>query len=392
MSTPPFSITAEIGTANNTWGTASTFLDITTRAVSFNITRGRTDYTQPFGAGTGSFTFRNNDGFFDPDVPTGLAQGIKVGRQVIIASDPNTVLERIVYIGFITDITLAYDMSGQALCTFTTADALSLLAQEQIDTGTTFPAQTTRERWDAVLALPEIDYSFITGGSTGLSTCAAGSASGSAIEYLNRVITTEQGAMFVDREGVLTFKNRYDILNPPSEVFGDGGGTDTPYEGIERLVTATELYNRLAAKRDGGTTIIRESTTSVNRFGIRFLDLGDVLFASDGEVTDMLDYAMVRYASSTPRIESVTTNLNEQSAATVADLVSLDLTDSATVKFTPPGTVGITAQVTIQSISHQCTVGSKWLVTYGFTPRDTSNYFVLDDSTLGRLDQNVLSF
>lgn len=387
--TPPLSITAEIGTANNVWGTASTFLDVTDRCFSFAIQRGRNDYTRPFDAGSGTFTFRNMDGYFDPDNPTGLVRGLKPGRQVIVALNPNTINEKVIYVGFITDIGLSYDLSGQATCTFSTSDALSLLAQEQIEAGTSFPAETTRERFDAVLALPEIDFPFITGGSTGLSTCEAGTASGNARDYLNKVITTEQGAMFVDREGVLTFRNRHDIINPPTATFSDSG-TDIPYEGIERKVTALELYNRLQANRQNEAPVIEESSASINQFGVRFLDLGEVLFETDGEVSDMLDYALVRYASNQPRISNVTTILDDKSTATITALATLDLTDSVTVKFTPPGTLGIIVPASIESISHRCTYGQKWVVTYGLAPRIA--YFVLDDLTLGRLDFNALAY
>jgi len=386
--TPALRIDAEIGTANITWGALSTFFDISDRCFSFNIQRGRNDYTRPFSAGTGTFTFRNLDGYFDPDNPTGLAQGIKIGRRVLLTINPGTIHERLLYVGFITDISLSYDLSGEATCTFSTADALSILAQQQIADGTTFPQQTTRERFDAVLQLPELDYVFVSGGSAGLSTCAAGNAAGNALSYLNKVITTEQGAMFVDREGVLLFRNRSDVLNVPTETFDDTG-IGLNYQGIERSVPSLELYNRLQANRSGEDAVVRESATSPNRFGIRFLDLGEVLFATDAEVTEMLDYAMVKFASSRPRIASITTMLDDKTAATIADIVTLELTDAVTVKFTPPGTIGITVQASIEAISHQCTVGGKWLVTFGLAPR--GNYLILDDVELGKLDQNALA-
>ena len=387
--TPPLGITAEIGTANINFGQASTFLEVADRCFSFNIRRGRNDYTKGFQAGVGTFVFRNLDGFFDPDAPTGLARGVKTGRRIIVASNPNTLLERIIYTGFITDIQLDYDLTGQATCTITTADALSILAQQEIDAGTAFPQQTTRQRFDDVLQLPELDYSFISGGSNGQSTCAAGTASGNALDYLNKVIATEQGAMFVDREGVLLFRNRYDVLNLPSETFADDG-SGTNYEAITRLVTSLELYNRLQANRTSQAPVIRESSDSINQHGIRYIDIGEVLFNTDAEVSDMLDYAMVRYTSTTPRIANATTILDDKSDSTIADLVSLELTDSITVKFTPPGTSQIVVPVSIESITHQCTVGSKWLITFGLAPR--GNYFMLDDVELGRLDENALAF
>jgi hypothetical protein len=116
------------------------------------------------------------------------------------------------------------------------------------------------------------------------------------------------------------------------------------------------------------------------------------LFNTDGEVTDMLDFAMVRFASTSPRIAEVTTLLDSKGQLTVANLVQLELTDSVTVEFTPPGVSQITVPCIIESVRHDFTVGGGWRLTFGFTPRDTSNYLVLDDAVLGALDANVLAF
>ena len=145
------------------------------------------------------------------------------------------------------------------------------------------------------------------------------------------------------------------------------------------LIFLSELTKAISVRQKNG------------RYEIDLPD-GTTRFATDAEVTDMLDYALVRYASSDPRISTVTTMLDDKPAATVAALVALELTDSVTVEFTPPGTSGITIPCIIESISHRCTYGQKWLVTYGFSPRDTSSYLVLDDAVLGRLDNNALAF
>jgi hypothetical protein len=63
-----------------------------------------------------------------------------------------------------------------------------------------------------------------------------------------------------------------------------------------------------------------------------------------------------------------------------------------TVEFTPPGVTQIVLACLIESIRLEFTVGQGFRVTFGFTPRDTSNYLVLDDATLGQLDSNVLGF
>jgi hypothetical protein len=106
----------------------------------------------------------------------------------------------------------------------------------------------------------------------------------------------------------------------------------------------------------------------------------------------MIDFAMVRFASTSPRVSEVTTLLDGKSQLMVGQLMLLDLTVSVTVEFTPPGVSQIVVPCSIESIAHNYSVGQGWRVTFGFTPRDTSNYLVLDDATLGQLDSNVLGF
>lgn len=389
----PVTIEAEFGAGVYTWGGTPSFVDITDATVSLSVTRGRSDYTQPFQAGRATLVCRNLDGDFDPDNSAGPYFGaLQPGRRIRITSNSASFLyAQTMYVGFITDLRLSYDISGQATATITAADGLSLLAQQSIDAGTTFLGQSTGNRFLAVLGLPEVDYPFTVNAATGLSTCAAGTASGNVLQYLGQVATTEQGAIFVTKGGTLVFRNRYEILVAPTLTFTDSGSGQN-YQGIERLVTALELYNELAANRAGQSDVIRTSATSKVLFGIRFLDLGEVLFDTDGEVTDMLDFAMVRFASSNPRVTQVTTMLDGKAQITVGALMLLELTDSVTVEFTPPNVALISVPCTIEAIQHQYTVGQGWRITFGFTPRDTSNYLLLDDPTLGRLDFNVLGF
>lgn len=375
------------------FGGKDAYVDLTSRSISFTVRRGRDDYTQPYRAGTATVVMRNLDGDLDPDNTTGPYYGeILTGRRIRITSNKGSLLyEQSVYVGFIVDYTLSYDVSGQATVTISCADGLSELAQRSINAGTAVVSQTTGARVTAILALPEVDYTYATSIDTGFSTCAAGTASGNVLSYLFQVATTEQGALFVDKGGTLQFVDRYALLNASTFTFSDDG-SGTAYTDITRLITQTELYNQLTANRPAAADVIENNTANQAIYGIRFLDLGEVLFATNAEVTDMLDYALVRYSSTTPRISRVTVTLDPLSALTVGQLMLLDLTSSVTVEFTPPGVTQLTLESSIEYVEHQYTYGSTWRVTFGLTPRDTSNYLVLDDAQLGRLDFNVLAF
>ena len=374
------------------FGGKDTYVDLSNRGISITVRRGRTDYTQPYRAGTAVLVLRNLDGELDPDNSAGTYYGeILTGRRIKITSNKGSLLyEQSVYVGFIVDYQLNYDISGQATVTISCADGLAELAQRNIPS-TSVSAELTGARVTTILGLPAIDYTYATDIDTGYSTCAAGTASGNALTYLFQVATTEQGALFVDKQGTLQFVDRYELLNPSTLTFSDDGG-GTNYERITRLVTQTELYNELAANRPAAADVVRDNTTNQATYGVRFLDLGEVLFASDGEVTDMLDYALVRYSSTSPRVSQVTTFLDPKSQLAVSQLLLLDLTASVTVEFTPPNVAQLSLDSSIESIEHQYTYGAGWRVTFGLTPRDTSNYLVLDDAVLGRLDNNALAF
>lgn len=382
----PVKIEAEFGGKN-------VFVDLTARSVSFSISRGRSDYTEPFKTGTATVVMRNLDGELDPDNAAGSYYGdILVGRQVRITSNPASMLNnRVIYSGFISDYQLDYDIGGDAIVTLSCVDGLADLAQREIPDATAVVQQSTGNRVSFVLALPEVDYQGTINISTGQSICQAGVAQGNALAYLEQVVQTEQGALFVNRSGVLRFLDRYELLNASTLTFSDDGA-DTNYEAITRRVTQTELYNQVAASRPSQTPVVRDDVTSQSVYGIRFLNLGEVLFASDSQVTDMLDYALVRFADSSPRIATVTTLLDSKSALVVANLVQLELADSVTVEFTPPNVAQIVLPCSIESIRHDYTVGQGWRLTFGLTPRDTSNYLKLNDALLGQLDANVLGF
>jgi hypothetical protein len=63
-----------------------------------------------------------------------------------------------------------------------------------------------------------------------------------------------------------------------------------------------------------------------------------------------------------------------------------------TVEFTPPGTSQQIAASHIESIEHMFSFGTTWRVTLGLIPQIVTSYLVLDNATLGQLDNNSLGF
>ena len=364
--------------------------DLTNRCVSFTTRRGRNDWTQPFSPGIATLLFRNTDGALDPlNTSSVYYPGITVGRTVNIKCNGH-----LIYSGLVEDINLGYDTSGDAWVTVIAEAQSSELGLRSITSGTSFTQQSSGPRVSAVLANANINYAGATSIDGGKSTLAAETLSTdvNAVQYLQKVTNSEQGYLYVSRSGVMTFENRYGPITSASTVTFSDDGSDVPYQQIGRNLVSAELFNRLTANRTGAAAVTANETASQDSYGIRLLPVGEVLVLDDATVTDILSFLMVQTASTEVRINSLTAVLDTQSSGTQNTIAQLELADAVTVEFTPPGVAQQTTNGTLQQIGHAFTVGETWRITLGMTPRDTTSYLTLDDTTLGRLDFNSLGF
>lgn len=386
------------------------FRDVSGAAFSMSCRRGRTDYSKPFDTGTISITFRNTNGDLDPDNTASTFKDVlnPNNRIRVIANavdkdwetDPDA---RPVFVGYITEIIVNHDINGDSTVTITAADSMSQLGQQQIPAGHSYSQQNTSNRVKAVTlgSTPGVgiaqftdDIVYYNANSNGRSICAAQTTTGpiNALAYLHQVATTEQGEFFIRRTGGMFLADRDWLLRPSQFTFTDTTG-GTKYNQIERLVSWAQLYTQLQANRTAAAAI---TVTKSAAFPIvtqdRLLNLGEVLFNTNGEVTDMLDFAAVKFTNPVPQVASLTTLLDDKPTAEQLALLDLDLTDTVTVNYSPVGMAQLQLPAAIQQINHNWTVSNGWRMTFSFVPRNTTSYLVLNDPTLGKLNENALAF
>ena len=369
--------------------------DTTTDTISIAITRGRQDFTRPYPAGRCVLTLRNESGLYDPDnTASNLYPGIVVGRQVTVKNTVTGGSGAItVFDGVVIDLDLTYTIGGQAELTVICADRLSSLALRTIDTNTSVSQQLTGPRISAVLALAEVNYDAATNIETGLSTVAAGTASGNAKAYVDSIVAAEQGYLYVTRDGTLKFVNRYGPLAGVSKATMSDDGSDVGYQRITRQVMTTSLFNRLEAKITSGTTQTANNTGSQTSFGIRVLDLGVIPLTTDTVLSDLLAYLLVQTANAETRITSIEVALETTTVAEAQALLALELSDIVTVQFTPPGLgTQLTSSSFVESIRHTTSTGQTHRLMLGLRPVSIGNYLTLDSATFGQLNENVLAF
>lgn len=371
-------------------GGTEILVDLTSRTTSLRVKRGRKDFTQPFRTGTATLILRNIDGELDPlNTSSIYYPGVTVGRTVTIDCNGQSI-----YNGTITNIELGYTVNGDAWVVVRAADGLGDLATREITDGTAFSAQKSGERVTAVLTNAGVNYQGTSAIDAGLSDLAAETLSSAtnARSYLRKVINSEQGYLYGNRSGVLTFENRYGPLADTNKATFSDDGSDIGYQRIDRRVATTELFNQLSANRTSQDPVLVNNTSSQDSYGIRNLNLGEVLVLDNNTVTDLLDLLLVKTASTETRIAEITAVLDTLSGSDITAIAQLELVDKVTVEFTPPGTSQQIAASSIESIEHNFSFGTTWRCTLGLIPQTVTSYLTLNNATLGQLDNNSLGF
>jgi len=370
-------------------GVGVTLVDVTDRLVSLNIRRGRNEKTEPTQAGQATITLRNRDGLLDPlNTASSLYPGVEPRRPVNVYADGVQV-----YAGWVDDLDLDYSPGGDAEVTVSASDGLARLALAEFPVGgTAFSQADSGQRVTDVLNSVPTAWTAGSAIDTGDSTLAAGTASGNVLQYLQTVERSEGGYLFVNREGDLTFRNRNNpAQNPGGLIVSDAGGTAcTPFVEISRQAGIEDVYNRVSAIHTG-STVIASDTDSITDYGLRELELGELLLTSESDTQQRVEYEVVRRADALTSVKSVTV---DQAATGGGCPLTLqhDLGDSVKVIFTPPGVTQQTQTSVLLGVDHRWQVSGTWRTTFRVGPVDEGAFLILDDVDYGQLDVGALAF
>ena len=400
-----FQTTVNFGTPfqldNATYGLLDTgtlggyqMVDLTSMVQSVSITRGRNREMEQFVGGTAQLQIYDPTRILDPLNSASIYYPFVAPRQPVQVLAGGVTI----YSGFITDWDLDYGYTESAnVTTVACADAFTVLANQSMNAWTPVE-QSSSARVAAVLTRPEViyqgAYSVGTGSSTlGAYAIAAGS---NVLSYLQSVACSEQGFLFMDAAGVLTFTGRAAVLNPVSSIaFVDTGSGGIPYRTLTNQYGDELLYNYVQTQSPAGPTPAATASdeTSIALYQAQQLTKLDLLNSTVAEVTALGAYLLGRYRDPVLRFTAVTVQLAALSDADQVTALSTDLTRIASVQKTY--SVGSPASVTqtliVSGIKHAITPGSH-VVEYTFESTDGNAYFTLDGDIFGKLDYNLLAF
>lgn len=312
-------------------------VDVTQYVASVEIGRGKSRELDRFTAGNATVILHNDTRIFDPFYVDGpYYTQILPRKQVVI--ETNGIRQ---FSGYIDDWDLKYDLSGKSFATISCIDGFLQLSATELD-GFTNTSQKSGERIVEILNRPEVAWPASERDiDTGQQTLSADTVAENtnALSYLQLIEQTEPGALFINKSGALTFRDRINI--PPitdTIIFADDNRAEAvAYNDIQVIYGSELLHNRIVVTRTGGTAQVADDPASQDIYGVQTLSLDNLLLPSDTDSETLANYLLGRYNQPELRFSAVGISLHDKSTSDQAEILNLEINDVVRIVFTPNG-------------------------------------------------------
>ena len=372
------------GVLDNTTYTlgGTVFKDITSRVITINTTRGKNRDLDRFSAGSLNILASNEDRAFDPNYASSpYAGAIVPRREVRVTVDGVRVITTT-----IDDWNYGYSPDGSSRAEIVATDDFTLLARQVLTAGTATP-ELSGARVSAVLdmlsvAWPEGRRSI----DTGESTLGADVFEGNALQYLQKISDSEQGLLFIAKNGDLVFRDRLDAT-PTTAALTDftDDGTGIPFT-LTAVNYGSELLYNQAVVTSGELSAQAGNDRSQIAYGVTSVEL-DTLVSTEAQLQNLADFLVQKYGDPEYRFETISVNLDTVGVTYKATCLGLEIGDVVSITFTPNG-IGdpIEQYGQIIRISHELEP-SRHDMFISVSSLDWT-FLVLDDAVFGKLDSN----
>lgn len=365
------------------------YQDVTPFVINYSIGRGKSRQLDRYQSGKLSVDLDNNTRVFDPLYGESPYRGQIIPKRAVRVTS-NDIVQ---YEGLIDDWDLSYQPQGNSVASIVASDAFTQFANQTL-TQTTNTAQFTGARIGAILGNAGVQWPITKviaeTGKQFLQADTVAEGTG-ALSYLQTVADSEPGALFVDKQGNVVFKDRQAATIGTPVAFTDDG-TGIPYQGLAVVYGAELLFNEVIVNRVNGGTATAINLTSQNEYGIQTLTRSSLPLDNDDSAQDLADYLAAQFAQPEYRFESIQIELRELTPTQQDQVLALELGDFVSVKFTPnnvPPAIERAAEViriaqTVTPTSHRVTLG---------LASTEYNFFRLSDLVFGRLSTgNALAY
>jgi hypothetical protein len=365
------------------------FYDLTQYVTGVSTTRGRSRQLDYFNAGSATVTFNNRGREFDPlNESSPFYGGIQPRGYLRITAKTFPV-----FYGYINDWDLSYDISNNDVATVYCSDGFSILANQALTAFTT-SSQFSGARINAILARSEVNYiggREIAAGKNDLGPDDV-SAGTNVLNYLRQVERSEQGELFISREGDLIFRDRlYSPTSSPVDFSDDG--LSIPYQTLSNQYGDETLYNYIRLKNFAGTVATQSNSDSIGLYQVSQLAYEDLLNSSSGVLTIIAQSLLNRFKDAQVRLTGFRIQLKGLIDEEQNKVLNLELADYVSVKksFAVGSPSSITQVSLVSGISHNISPDNH-SVSFSIEPAVGTFYVVLGAEVAGRLDLGLLDF
>jgi len=364
--------------------------------LSFNASRGKNRELDKYGTGTASITFDNSSGIFNPtDGNSPLYGSIYPGRKIVVTFlDTEYGSKNTIYSGYTGQWSYNFEINGLNTATVDCVDAFAQLSNYPI-VNLVCPEETTGDRITRILTSAQVNFSTSQMDiDKGITVCAAGTFSGTALELMQQCELTEQGSLFINRWGKVRFVQRNSAL-PQLFQFKDASLV-APRDGIVGYTaynveySVDTLANAVTVVSPVGTAI-SSNASAISTYQLQSKDF-QTLHKNTTELQSFANFIVDEYGSPEYRVANVRTSVNAvlgQNNAYSITTSDLSYMGDATVLLSKYNAYGTRQKII--GIKHIATPG-RYDVEFALEKAVGILAFRLNDSYYGVLDSNELAF
>ena len=377
-------------------GGAVSYSDVTDDVQSISINRGRSRDLDTFLAGSCSVQLLNNSRKYEnTNTASPYYPGIEpmIAIRVDATTDGGSTYEDL-FVGFVTDINLSYPDKNNSFANFQASDAFMKIANTQI-IDDSFSSTDSGTLINNILNSSTVKFSGDRDIETGVSNMQAlSNFSGNTLSILQKVEQSENGLLFMSKDGKLTFKSRHTTFpSSPSATFSDDG-SDIPYLRVDYINDDNEIYNIINLTRLNGTTQSVEDIGSQGKYLIRTLTRDGLYNDNDAEVLDASNFLLGKFKDAIIRFDNLVVDLTEATTSNQNTILQREVGDLVKVELSPVGG-GSPAQIStneiIDSISYNITPDI-FSCSYKLSNADVQAFLRLDNVLFGVLDTDKLGY
>jgi len=341
-------------------------VDVSAQTLNISTRRGRNLLQDNYESGSATIRVVDPDGDWNPQNTSspyyGLLQPLrKIQASAIFAGNTYGLFG-----GYITEYRYTYPTGQETgYVTFVVYDAFRLMYNSNVTTVTGGTAgQTTAQRVQSILTMIAWPPAFTSIGTGATTVQADPGTQRTVLEAIQTCEFTEQGAFYIDENGVATFKGRqfvYDAQAASPTVFNQTGGIS--YAGITFALDDKTIVNKATVTRIGGTAQTYSDATSIAQYFTRSITATDMLMQTDPVALSLATAYVDSRKETSIRIETITLDLMTPSySAGITAALSLDFFNTVDITNEQPGGSTIQKKLQVQGIAHNITPNT-WTTT-----------------------------